>query len=358
MILNIEYCGNCNGSCQGCVLSQEERSSNKPFLDQFKISLVIGQIAETWTPQDFLAVGIGRGNCLTMPLDNIDDFWLIASLVRKKLPAKEVVYEVSTSLIGKLDQQVERAKLITDAIQSAHPGAVVRFACVINPSLHSRGYWTLIESFFDTMSKWRGEGDGAGDIAILNIDSDKLPVIPDLIKKISQWRWPVNVVWVGIGQKKEGGLSIRETSQWFSDFATAAAENGMDCSLNTRRDMAIARAKNESGSLASETMMRDDVLFVDHAGVISNGCFTIFGDLDSTRFPALKEIESPATIVRKMMRHPVCRNCPVIRECVAAGGHKMFAINQSKCLSEPNKAEAVCLSGLKEFFSETHTQIA
>ena len=62
LIINLDYCGTCHGTCSGCLLSTEEKDSTESFLTLEKISHCFAEISKPLNYVEQLAIGIGRGN--------------------------------------------------------------------------------------------------------------------------------------------------------------------------------------------------------------------------------------------------------------------------------------------------------
>lgn len=347
-ILNFDYCGNCHGKCRACLLSEEERKRDVPFLNQKQIGEAVTAAARLLPRSEFLAVGIGRGNTLTLRENSVDDIAFLASRVRDELAFDRGILEVSTSLVGRLEDQIERANEIEARVEETS-GLETRFVVVINPALSSEGYWRLLCDFFDAMEQRRSpHSESPGDIAVVNLSADALPEPSAFAHRMAGWHFPVNVAWVGgVDEGMAGWNAIDQVGRWFADFYENSVRLGLDCSLISRAQNALA-ATESGGGLSNLQDMADAVseslVFVDHMSQVHRGAFTLLGDMDPMRFPlGGKEVS-----VAPMLRNRSCRACPYLAACVHAGGAHLFTANTLAM----EGSSPVCMTGLKPVFEK------
>lgn len=350
-ILNFDYCGNCHGTCRACLLSEEERRRDTPFLDRAQIGQAVTTASRYLPPSEFLAVGVGRGNTLTLRESSVDDIAFLAERVRDELEFKEGILEVSTSLVGRLEEQIERAVRIETRVAEAS-GLETRFVVVINPALESDGYWRLLGNFFEAMETRRtGRSESPGDIAVVNLSAESLPEVLTFAERMSGWRFPVNVTWVGgVDAGMAGWAAIDRIGKWFADFYEASSELGLDCSLISRAQNALA-ATALGGDLTNlQDMARavgESLVFVDHMGRVHRGAFTLLGDMDPMRFPM-----GDANIsVRDMLKNRSCRACPYLAACVHAGGAHLHQANAVAI----GDTSYECMTGFRPIFDKAIT---
>ncbi len=112
LIINTEFFLQCHGSCSGCFLSVEERQSTSVYYDQVLsgLSLLASQYKEVKI--DELIIGFGRGNVLNLSDKHLDKLLELINYVESNFIYNKVIFEVATSLIGKLDRQLESAKYL------------------------------------------------------------------------------------------------------------------------------------------------------------------------------------------------------------------------------------------------------
>ena len=106
LIINTEYFLQCHGHCTGCFLTQEERDSNNTYKDIVFNGLK--DLNSKYRDEYFehLVIGFGRGNILNLPLSNLEELLEIMSWCENEFNYKKLTFEVSTSFIGKFNQQI------------------------------------------------------------------------------------------------------------------------------------------------------------------------------------------------------------------------------------------------------------
>lgn len=347
-ILNFDYCGNCHGKCTACLLTEEERRRDTPFLNRTQIGQAIVNAARHLPETQFLAIGVGRGNTLTLQESSIEDIAYLAAKAREEIVFEEGILEVSTSLVGKLDEQIERAKKIEARVE-ASSGLETRFVVVINPELSSDGYWRLVRNFFEEMeSSRRGHTESPGDIAVVNLSAAALPNAREFARRMDGWHFPVNVAWVGgVDGGMAGWQAIDQVGRWFANFYEESLLLDLDCSLISRakNTLSATEAGGDLGTL--QDMARavgESLVFVDHMGHVHRGAFTLLGDMDPMRFPmGNKEVS-----VAPMLRNRSCQVCTYLSACIHAGGAQLYTAN----VRAMGETVVGCMTGLKAVFEK------
>lgn len=350
LILNIDYCGNCRGTCTSCLLSKEERLLEAPFLTRSAMGKAIEVAAAKAKPTKSLVIGIGRGNTLTLPESSIEDVVLMIQKIASTFSYESMAIELSTSLIGKIEPQVSRAIQLSEALAGVVPEAPLRFVVVVNPDLVSNAYWRNLNHFFGAMSEYRGSKDGDGDIAVINLGPDKQPDAQELVDQMIRWKFPINVTWVGGRQiqaptPEESSDKLGRVSQWLTRFYQASKKHDLDISLVTRIDDAI-RAGQGLGHDDLEDFLAEAnscLLFIDHEGKVTNGAFTALLDMDRVRFPGMEHDMTPQEEISNLLRYRSCKSCEHFFSCVAAGGTKTAIANAFYL----NDLQTPCITGLK-----------
>lgn len=312
LIVNFDFAGGCRGSCPSCTLSESERAHPVAFLNGHQLVAGLRAALERVPEPSFLAMGLGRGNVLSMDESahlHIQDLMVYA---KDRVPRAKRVLEISTSLIDAPRKQKNNALALMEASGNADPELELRFVVVLDASKTSLGYWSAVESFLKEMSAWRGSGDGSGDILTVNLSLSSLIPANELLSKIDYWRGPVNLQWLASGDSVYGVDEIVLAERWFRDFLIGAKLRNVDCSL-----LNVARAaRDDYGQTLPEILENglSRLAWVDKSGVCRHGVFTMLGDY------AVWGGADASSSIRKMMRHDACRACPVLLNCIRAGG--------------------------------------
>ena len=203
-LLSLEYCGNCHGTCDGCPLTKEQLMNSNSFFnlkDEFeRINLILNDVSHTRN----VAIEFGRGNHLTLieePWDNLK--WFIEEMERSNV-FNHLNIEISTSLIGNFNYQLDKAKELVDLVKE-NESIDVKFVIVANTNIENIPYWNKITSFLKIMEEYRNTDeygeiidqnqDFCGDILLLNFFPKKIPDIHFLYRQIYNIKSPINLAW-------------------------------------------------------------------------------------------------------------------------------------------------------------------
>lgn len=329
LIVATDYATTCSGTCPTCVLSKEERLRPMPATTPDLMLKGMRDAAQTYDDVETLAVGIGRANVLDLPESSIADIGQVATGVMGLFGQRETLLEISTSLVGKIDRQIDRAKAILHA--SIAWDCDVRFVVVANTALHSDKYWKNVESFLSEIERERGEGDedGNGDILQLALSLDTLPDPAELAARVAYQKAPMNLTWAPAfdrGLETVGALG--RMTEWIGEWYRFTADNGMDSSLVNRirqsmrmMDSGLKEAAEHARTSAAA------VVYVRPDGRWHNGLFTVLAEMDPVRFdPDADGADMAATTpreLRRLLSNPACADCPFVNACIASGSHKI-----------------------------------
>jgi len=350
----IEYCGNCHGTCDGCALSSSQLNSSTPFTNVFdaesSISPYLRYLDEKGVGN--VAVEFGRGNHLTLESKYIDDIISFAENMFYGYGFKHINIEVSTSLIGNFNNQVDVAKKLIDAEQAFDGRVNFKFVIVSNTSIANNNYWNKIKSFMKITATHREEHiidyakknrlppppkdiDGCGDILILNVSPKQLPDIHLIYRHISGIKSPINLSW----WFNDGmAATITETDianveQFLFDFVSYPNFKDIDCSfsetINSFLDTRTSSDKIEMRKMIADSMEKYSI-FVNHDGMVIPSFFTPFGLVEAGRVTCVsketgfKNLDEARDLhVRGLMRSILtskpCGECPVKDVCIHTG---------------------------------------
>jgi hypothetical protein len=360
LIVAMDYATTCAGICPTCVLSKVERAVSTPASTLAAIEAGMKSSGAAYEKAGTLAVTIGRANVLALPETSIDEIVTIMRFARENYRFDHILAEISTSLIGKIDLQIERAKRITQALNAE--GIESRFVVVANTALHSDKYWANLDRFLTEMEDLRGgrEEQKNGDILQLALAIDSLPEPEELVARFSGYGFPINLAWApshDCGAQDIEGLARLE--DWLAQFYDLSIRFGLDSSIVFRIDNAVRRNITDlMEAVKNAERSSEAVVYIDQDGNWHNGLFTALAEMDPVRFDRLAEgrtmAGTSAREIRKIITNPACSSCPYIGPCVSAGGHKIGLI----ALRNHNGGTTVCPSGLRKTFERSQQRIA
>lgn len=359
LIVALDYCLSCRGTCPTCVLSRSERLSTGPAMTVEAAVGALSAIAPMYPDIGHLALGIGRGNNLAMPEETVADFVAIARAVDGLFRFEDGVLEISTSLVGKIEPQIDRARRILRTFRQARTRLDPRFVVVANTALASAPYWRNLDKFIRSMEDERGgRADGTGDILQLNVATGSLPEPEMLCATLSEYRFPVNVTWAPAfdpGARTEEGLEALTT--WIGRFYRASRDTGLDANIVTRTAGALSvGAETLPDAIATVRGSAANVVYVAPNGSFHEGFTSVLAEMDPVRYdPASVTSEGSAAVVRdptaevlQLARNRACRLCPRLPLCVVAGAYRVGLI----ALRAHPKGTKVCPSGMRKAFDE------
>lgn len=360
LIINTEYFLQCAGSCSGCFLSLEERQASNNFHENIENSLLnllnekIKEFEISQKSLDFLVVGIGRGNNLLLSKEQLKKMGQLIEKIETMFKAHQskvssnkaqLVFEISTSLIGKLEKQLENAHYLLNFSKNIY------FNIVINSEITSNQFWVNLKTFHSALTKTRqswGWNDKTGDILVLNINPSILPDISKLDEFAKNISSPINISLFPYDMEKKN-ISIEEQKnvlQWSHEFL----------SRFKNRDLNI---KNYIGGFKFELSSVQDVqehiektlgtyFFIDKHGKITNGQPSIMGEVDYPRLLDKYQITPQVTKAFSIMqKNKACQNCDYQKYCLASGAYLNMIANHEKM-----EDKSVCANGYQEFFKD------
>lgn len=350
LIVTNDYATSCAGTCPTCVLSKEERAMKDPFTRAQNIIRGLNSAGENYGEVGTLALGIGRANVLMLPEKSIADIRSILAAGRKAFTYSEGMTEITTSLIGKIDPQVERARKLLDAADAEDFDG--RFVVVANTALSSEKYWANLDTFLRAMEAHRGgsDVDGNGDILQLALASEALPDVSELVSRVAEYRFAVNLTWapfydIGISDEEK----LAELEEWIAEFYRRTKALNLDSSLVTRTDMAVGLEEEPfTASMKRAEESERAVIYIDRDGSWHNGYFTVLAEMDPIRFDPLirNEKRSAARRVISLLKNPACHRCPFHTACISSGAERVARMTLRKHLGGTN----VCPAAMRATF--------
>jgi hypothetical protein len=353
LIVATDYATTCSGTCPTCVLTKIERLRSYPATTPEKIIEGLQGAAGAYGRVGTLALGIGRANVLDLPEASIGEIGRIVAGAAACFDHEELVVEVSTSLVGKIDRQIARAKAIMEA--SREWGCDVRFVIVANTALHSEKYWKNVDTFHAALADMRGGAgsENSGDIIQLALSLDSLPEPSELAGRVAGYRSPINLTWApAFDRGVVGDESLARMEAWIAEWYRLTAHEEMDSSLVYRIRQNLPMM--ESGmpeAVAHATESSRAVVYVGTDGSWHNGLFTVLAEIDPSRFdpsaPADSVAGTGARDLRKFLTNPACSACEFSGACIASGSHRIGMITLRQF---PDGTES-CPSGLRAAFA-------
>ena len=341
-IINLEYFLQCYGNCEGCFLKDYERQEKSTHVHQIEKKLY-QLLKENRDYQDFI-IGFGRGNILNLEKNQLQELILIIKNCEHILQNKNVLYEVSTSLIGKIEKQINNALFLLEQNRKIY------FNVVINSEITSESFWKNWNYFYSTLEQERinwGLKDNMGDILVLNINPKKLPNIQSLKKSIGDKKSPINIAFFPFSENKIIEEDIVQMNEWSEKmFQTFQNQD-----LNIKNYLQLLGSINVENSLENilnyHKNTEKSYWFIDKNGQLQNGSFSIMGEIDYFRL--LEKYQIKPTIIqaiKMMQKQKQCAQCLYQKECLLSGAYLNLMINQNKI-----ENSSFCLSGYQKIFA-------
>lgn len=339
-IINTEYFFQCAGSCSGCFLTDEEKNSTSIYKDN--ILNAFKNIHKTLEKKEELVIGIGRGNLLNLSYTQLDNVLDLIKWAEDNFKYDKITFEISTSLIGKIELQIEKALYLLEKSQKNN----VYFNAVLNSEITSQKFWQNVKQFFNATEnhrKSKGMLDDTGDILVLNINPNKLPDL-DFFKDFLKTHYsPVNVALFPFEQNKISDEKMKQLINWTKDLYEVLK----DKDFNMKNFItSISQYEYDVESLfAHYNGTKNSYIFVYKTGEITQGSLSIMGEVDNIRL--LNKYNLNANIQQaftKMQKRKSCQLCPVQKECLYSGAYINFLAN------EKSLDKNICPSSYKDLF--------
>lgn len=339
LIINIEYFLQCHGSCSGCFLSQSERKSKEIFSNDLEakiINLIINNNQNS--EESEIVIGFGRGNLLNMSSLELDSLLNLIKNIETKLkntgyPDLVLKYEISTSLIGKVDLMVDNALKLIQVNKNIY------FNMVINSEIISQNFWENYQTFTNQITQVRqswGMTDNTGDILVLNINPEKLPDISLIEKYFDSKPSPLNISVFPFDKKliksdKEYyEIKLKELSEWLLTFWNKFKH--LDLNLKNFLDSFYSSSDTlDIGDINSYHKSNVSAyFFIDKNGEITRGSLSTMGEVDYFRLIEKYAIDpSIANALIVANKSKACFTCDVKDVCIGSGAYLSMLSNYS-----------------------------
>ena len=345
LIINTEYFLQCAGNCSGCFLLEDERNSQNNFHDKIKKSL-LGLLKDNADiGKEFLVIGFGRGNNLNLSKENLHQMGRLIEEIEKSYYSEKIVFEVSTSLIGKIDTQIENALLLLNYSKNIY------FNVVVNSEITSPQFWKNLKKFHKALTEHReswGWDDNTGDILVLNVNPSILPdikMLEDFSKEIYS---PINISLFPFDMKIENiqNEQMNKLKTWTQEVSSLFKNKDLNIKNHLMKCDFEFQNINDVQEHIEKTKSR--YYFIDKEGEITKGIPSIMGEVDFPRLLAKYKLNPDINQAFKIMqKQNSCMNCIYQKQCLITGSYLNMLANHKKMDNTED-----CPSGYKEFFKE------
>ncbi len=340
-VINIDYCGTCYGTCQGCLLTEDERQQSTPFFNLTTSKNALEKIIKNLdnTTIEHLVIAFGRGNTLSLSDENWDDIYKTTTYLLENIKHHTHTIECSTSLIGKIEYHINYAKKIITQFNKRKLN--LRFVVVCNTDLMSENYWRNLDLFLTSLQQHRGDRDGDGDVLNLSLYSDNLPSLNFIQKKILHYKFPVNLIFLPFNKISLSNYDI--LAEWLKDFSDYVTKNELDVNLVNVIKNSLTKPPTIVDAIEYSKINTKNFIWLQKDLQIDSGSFTLFGDVDLTRLSNKLNINiNPNDILQKFTKIKPCKTCNYLPVCIYNSSHIQAFYNDAK-----NPCNNKCPNGLK-----------
>lgn len=347
LIINAELFLQCHGHCAGCFLTPEERVEENTHLNKIKEPIL--SLLKENRDYSSLILGFGRGNLLNLSYSALDEL-LDFMKVCEKLIVKDILYEVSTSLIGKIEPQIEKALYLIEKNKNIY------FNTVINSEITSPNFWKNWEKIYTATAEKRkswGWDDNFGDILVLNINPKLLPNLDFIEKHIQGKGSPFNISLFPFVDKEITNEDLLKLNNWSKELWLRFKNND----LNIKNYLTLLNGINVESNITDILEYHEknvnSYFFIDKDGVIVDGSLSIMGEVDyfrlKNKFSINPDIKNAFKLMQKIKP---CQTCLYQKECILSGAYLNMVNN-----SEKIQNSKYCLSGYQPIFELAGSQI-
>lgn len=339
-IINTEYFFQCAGNCSGCFLTDEEKNSTNIYKNN--ILKAFKEIVKTLDKKEELVIGIGRGNLLNLSYSQLDDLLDLLKWSENNFQYEKITFELSTSLIGKIETQIEKAIYLLERSSNNN----IYFNTVLNSEITSQKFWENVKQFFNATEKYRknkGMLDDTGDILVLNINPNKLPSLSFFQEFLIDHYSPVNIALFPF----EKGTISNEKMNALINWTEELYEVLKDKDFNMKNFInSIEQYEYDIESIFTHYHgTKNSYIFVYKTGEITNGSISIMGEVDYIRLLSKYELNTNIkNAFTKMQKRKSCQICPVQKECLYSGAYLNFLANEKSLDTK------ICPSSYKNLF--------
>lgn len=347
LIINAELFLQCAGNCSGCFLTQDERFEENTHLENIKAPIL--SLLEKEKNYSAIILGFGRGNILNLSQKGLNSLLEFMKLCESSIVDKEkIIYEVSTSLIGKIDSQIEKALYLIERNKKIYLNVV------INSEITSTNFWNNWEKLYSATSEKRkswGWKDNFGDILVLNINPKSLPNLELLNKHIHNKGSPFNISLFPFVEEEISNDDLLKLNNWSNELLVKFKGKDLNIKnyLNLLKTIDIDNNINDMLNYHHQHM--NSYYFVDKNGYIVEGSLSIMGEVDYIRLKEKFSINPNIINAFKIIqKNKVCSSCEYQKECLLSGAYLNMLHNSDKI-----KDSKYCLSGYQSLFRQAQS---
>jgi hypothetical protein len=341
LIINTELFLQCHGHCAGCFLTDAERMEENTHLS--KIIQPILDLLQKAHQYSHVILGFGRGNLLNLSQNSLEQLLELMVECERIVPKEKITYELSSSLIGKINDQIEKAAFLLNRNRNIY------FNVVINSEITSGNFWSNWEKIYNANSDLRkswGMTDNFSDILVLNINPKILPNLDFIEKHVANHGSPFNISLFPFSNKEITNDDLLALNEWAVQLWSKFQEKD----LNIKNYLRTLRGMDIGSSLADiinyHENNKNSYFFVDKNGEITPGSLSIMGEVDYVRLINKFETDpDPKKALSLMQKTKPCNMCEYQKECILSGAYLNMVNNSHKI-----KGAKHCLSGYAPIF--------
>ena len=341
LIINTEVFFQCHGHCEGCFLNDKEKNDKKTYFSTIKMPLL--KLLKKANNISHIILGFGRGNLLNMSNNNLDKLLNLIEECEKIIPKEKITYEVSSSLIGKINTQIEKALYLLNRNKNIY------FNVVVNSEIISNNFWNNLKKFYDTNSKLRqswGMIDNYSDILVLNINPKILPDLNFIEKYVENHNSPINISLFPFTDKTITNEDLLALNNWSEELWIKFSHKDLNIKnfLKALNQIDVGNELNDIINYHNNN--KNAYYFIDKNGEIISGSLSIMGEIDYVRLLKKYSIDpDPQKALALMQKTKPCNICEYQKECVLTGAYLNMMNNLYKIQNAKH-----CLSGYAPIF--------
>lgn len=341
LIINTELFLQCHGHCAGCFLTEAERIEENTYIN--KIRSPILDLLSKANEYSHVILGFGRGNLLNLPEKNLKELLNLMEECEIFVPKEKITYELSSSLIGKIDSQIEKAAYLLNRNRRIY------FNVVINSEITSNTFWSNWEKIYNANSEIRkswGMIDNYSDILVLNINPQILPDLDFIEKHVANHGSPFNISLFPFSSKEVSNEDLLALNNWSNKLWEKFENKDLNIKnyLNSLKEVDIGN--DLSDIIEYHENNKNAYYFIDKNGEITPGSLSIMGEVDYVRLVnKFKTDPDPKKALTLMQKTKPCNMCDYQKECVLSGAYLNMVNNSHKI-----KGANHCLSGYAPIF--------
>lgn len=341
LIINTELFLQCHGHCAGCFLTEAERIEENTHLS--KIRSPILELLSNSQSYSHVILGFGRGNLLNLSEKSLEQLLGLMEECEALVPSEKITYELSSSLIGKIDSQIEKAAFLLNRNRRIY------FNVVINSEITSNTFWSNWERIYNANSELRkswGMTDNYSDILVLNINPQILPDLDFIEKHVANHGSPFNISLFPFSSNEVSNEDLSALNNWSIKLWEKFQEKDLNIKnyLNSLKEVDIG--SDLSDIITYHENNKNAYYFIDKNGEITPGSLSIMGEVDYVRLVnKFKTDPDPKKALTLMQKTKPCNMCDYQKECVLSGAYLNMVNNSYKI-----KGANYCLSGYAPVF--------